>query len=135
VLTQDGDGFIDSDDSDVDSDEHEDVAVLEVMQASQYLAARGISLNEDASSADYLFVAMAVMEMDDAANKTSWRDSDSDSGDDSEYDFNRIQEDPEAEVLDAFRYLTSQGISLDDSKFTDVSQYVKIANAIRRRLH
>jgi hypothetical protein len=117
-------------DSDSESDDSdEDAAVLEAFKALTYLESKGIRLKKDAAALEYMTIAKAVMQIDDDVNYSaglarggsghgSGSDCDSDSSDDI----------IEAEVLDAFRYLSLRGISLDDD--ADVSQYIAIMRAI-----
>jgi len=120
---------------DSDSDSDEDAAILEVLQASEFLELKGISLNKDATASEYVIVAKAVIETEEGDAQKTKRDQggDSDRYSDSDCDSDSTESEddvPEADILEAFRYMSLRGISLNDD--TDTSQYVNIAKAIRR---
>jgi hypothetical protein len=128
LLIEESDSDEDPDYSEKGGKKRNKIDVLEVLRASNYLESKGIYLEKNSAASEYLTIAKAVMHMDNDIDSEGVKRGGSDHGSGSDCDSDSSDDITEAEVLDAFRYLSVKGISLDDD--TDVSQYVKVMRAI-----
>jgi len=90
--------------------------------ASSFLKSMGIFLKKESADSEYVAVAYAVMDLEEGWNNNSNSECHSDSSSEGVTTV--------AEALDAFRFLTARGISLDDD--AEMSQYVDVAGAIKK---
>ena len=90
--------------------------------ASSFLKSMGIFLKKESADSEYVAVAYAVMDLEEGWNNNSNSECHSDSSSEGVTTV--------AEALDAFRFLTARGISLNDD--AEMSQYVDVAGAIKK---